>query len=142
MVINIQKKHRKFRGRRTYHGAHRNWRGGGSRGGRGRAGGHKHKWSYVVKYDKERYGKHGFNRPSEKFNSINLGKIQEMFDYFIKKNFAKNENGILKINLLKAGYQKVLGNGKVMSKMEIQAKMFSKNAEKKLEENGGKAIKI
>jgi large subunit ribosomal protein L15 len=39
------KKHRRFRGRRTYHGSHKKARGGGSRGGRGQAGLHKHKWS-------------------------------------------------------------------------------------------------
>lgn len=142
MVVSAGKKHRKFRGRRTYHGAHRNWRGGGNRGGRGNAGGHKHKWSYVVKYDKDRYGKHGFLKPKSGARSINLSEIQNMLDYFVEKKFAANEGGVTKVDLAKAGYQKVLGNGKVKQALEVQAAMFSKQAEKKLTESGGKAVKI
>ena len=142
MVVTRQKKHRRNRGERTYHGAHRNWRGGGNRGGRGQAGGHKHKWSYVVKYDKDRYGQHGFLKPSAEVNTISLSVLQEMLDYFVEKKFATKEGSVVKVDLAKAGYQKVLGNGKVKSAMEVQAAMFSKSAEKKITESGGKAVKI
>lgn len=145
MTVRKTQKHRKFRGHRTYHGAHRKWRGGGSRGGRGLAGGHKHKWSYVVKYDKKRFGKHGFKRPASavtKIRSINLGQIESKMDYFLEKKFAEKEASAIKIDLQKAGYEKVLGGGKIKTPMVVHAKIFSKGAEKKLEEAGGKAVKI
>lgn len=142
MTVSKKKKHRRFRGVRTYHGAHRNWRGGGNRGGRGRAGGHKHKWSYVVKYDKDRYGKRGFAKPESSARAINLQQIESKMDYFVAKKFAEKEGSSMKIDLQKAGYQKVLGEGKVKTPMIVQAKFFSKQAEKKLEEAGGKAVKV
>lgn len=145
MTVRKIEKHRKFRGHRTYHGAHRKWRGGGSRGGRGKAGGHKHKWSYVVKYDETRFGKHGFKRPQAvavKSRTINLNQIERMMDYFVEKKIAEKEGNAIKIDIEKAGYEKVLGGGKITRQMIVQAKYFSKQAEKKLEESGGKAIKI
>lgn len=145
MTTSKTKKRRKFRGHRTYHGAHRKWRGGGSRGGRGLAGGHKHKWSFVVKYDKTRFGKHGFKRHAgaeRAVRSINLEKIQSMMDYFVEKKFAEKEGSAMKVDLQKAGYDKVLGSGKLTKPLIVQAKTFSKQAEKKLEEAGGKAVKI
>lgn len=145
MTVSKQGKRRKFRGHRTYHGAHRKWRGGGSRGGRGLAGGHKHKWSFVVKYDKTRFGKHGFKRHGsgmQAITKINLQQIEMMMDYFVEKKFAEKEGNAMKVDLKKAGYEKVLGSGKVTKPMIVQAKWFSKIAEKKLEEAGGKAVKI
>lgn len=145
MVVTKTKKRRKFRGHRTQHGAHRKWRGGGSRGGRGQAGGHKHKWSFVVKYDKTRFGKHGFKRHgtgTEKPRTISLGQIRGMMDYFVERKFAQSEGGSVKLDLQKAGYDKVLGSGKIGQAVVVHARMFSKQAEKKLEEAGGKAVKV
>jgi large subunit ribosomal protein L15 len=145
MTTRKKQKHRRFRGHRTHHGAHRKWRGGGSRGGRGLAGGHKHKWSYVVKYDKVRFGKEGFKRPPSaisKSRTINLGDIDRMMNHFIDKKFAEKEGASIKIDLTKAGYDKVLGTGKINKPFVIHAKSFSKSAIKKLEEAGGKAVKI
>lgn len=144
MVVRKSRKHRKFRGHRTYHGAHKKWRGGGSRGGRGLAGGHKHKWSYVVKYDKTRFGKHGFKKHgvARDLRAINLSQIESKIDYFVEKKFAEKEGNAIKIDLQKAGYEKVLGSGRLTRPIIVQAKIFSKQAEKKLEEAGGKAVKI
>jgi large subunit ribosomal protein L15 len=145
MTTRKSQKHRRFRGHRTHHGAHRKWRGGGSRGGRGLAGGHKHKWSFVVKYDKERFGKSGFKRPpstASKSRAINLNQLDKMVDYFMEKKFAEKEGNSIKIDLLKAGYEKVLGAGKPSKSLIVQARNFSKQAIKKLEEAGGKAVKV
>ncbi len=145
MTTRKTQKRRKFRGHRTYHGAHRKWRGGGSRGGRGLAGGHKHKWSFVVKYDKTRFGKHGFKRhaaATAKLRSINLEQIESMMGYFVEKKFAEKEGNAMKVDLLKAGYGKVLGSGKITRPLVVQAKTFSKQAERKLEEAGGKAVRV
>jgi large subunit ribosomal protein L15 len=133
MVVRKEKKHRKFRGRRTYHGSHKKARGGGSRGGRGKAGLHKHKWSYVVKYEPEHFGKRGFRPPRVKeVKSINLKELDKI---------AKEKN-LDKLNVLELGYEKVLGEGKISKPLTIEAKFFSRQALKKIEEAGGKAVKI
>ncbi len=133
MVVRKPGKRKWRRGHRTYHGSHKKWRGGGSRGGRGKAGGHKHKWSYVVKYDPERFGKHGFTRPfAEKINTINLYQLDEL----------ARKNKIKEIDLAQLGFKKVLGTGKITQPITVKAKFFSENAIKKIEKAGGKVQKI
>lgn len=145
MTTNRENKRRRFRGHRTQHGAHRKWRGGGNRGGRGLAGGHKHKWSHVVKYDETRFGKHGFTRHGvhiSKPRTISLAQIENMMSHFVAKKWADAEGGAMKVDLVKAGYDKVLGNGSITKPLIVHARMFSKQAESKLEEAGGKAVKV
>lgn len=136
MVVRKKKKVRKFRGHRTYgYGSHKKHRGGGSRGGRGKAGMHKHKWSYTVKYEPEHFGKRGFKRPKtvvKKIKTINLKELDKLAE-----KLGKN-----KINLEEFGYDKVLGSGKITKPLVVEAKSFSKKAIKKLEEVKGKAVKI
>ena len=127
----VRKQARRRRGRRSYHGSHKKWRGGGSRGGRGQAGGHKHKWSYIVKYDREHFGKEGFKMPQaikKDIRTINIGQLEILLA------------GKDKINLNEVGYGKVLGSGKIDRAVVVEAKSFSKSAIKKLEEAGGKAV--
>jgi large subunit ribosomal protein L15 len=145
MVVRKRKKHRRFRGRRTYHGAHKKWRGGGSRGGRGKAGLHKHKWTYTVKYAPEHFGKIGFKRPPEvvkEVKTINLKELDQLAEELIKQKLVEKEEDKIKINLPKLGYEKVLGSGKITKPLIVEAKAFSKLAIKKIEEAKGKAVKI
>jgi len=145
MVVRRYKKIRKKRGERTHHGSHKKHRGGGSRGGRGKAGLHKHKWSYTVKYEPEHYGKRGFVRPAKvlkDISSINIKDIDRMADSLIKGKIAEREGGMIKINMNKLGYQKVLGNGKITKPLIIEANYFSKQAIEKIEKAGGKVVKI
>jgi len=133
MVVRVRKKRR--RGERSYHGSHKKWRGAGSRGGRGKAGMHKHKWSYVVKYEPDHFGKKGFKRPSavaRKFKPINLKDLEKMAE----------EKNLKSVNVLELGFEKVLGGGKLTKPLTIEAKQFSKQALKKIEESGGKAVKV
>jgi len=133
MVVKIKKIRR--RGERTYHGSHKKWRGGGSRGGRGKAGMHKHKWSYVVKYEPEHFGKKGFTVPlgsMKKIKSINLKILDKL----------AREKDLKSINVLELGYEKVLGGGRLTMPLTIEAKQFSKQALKKIEKIGGKAVKL
>jgi len=139
MVVRREKKRR--RGERTYHGSHKKWRGGGSRGGRGAAGLHKHKWSYTVKYEPDHFGKDGFRRP-KKGRSINLRELEKMLPALLEKGLAQKEGDVVKINLKKLGYTKVLGAGGVSTPMVIEAEAFSEMAIKKLEAVGGKGIII
>jgi len=141
MVVKIRKRRR--RGERSYHGSHKKWRGGGSRGGRGEAGKHKHKWSYVVKYEPEHFGKHGFKRPQgtvKEIKAINIGDLDRMIENLLEKNMAEKEGNAIKINLKKIGYDKLLGSGKPNKPLVVESKHFSKSAIKKLESTGGKAV--
>jgi len=139
MVYRKEKKRR--RGERSYHGSHKKWRGGGSRGGRGLAGLHKHKWSYTVKYEPEHFGKKGFVPPTaRKIKAINLKDLDQLAEKLLEDKLAEKEGDKIKIDLKKIGYDKLLGSGKVTKPLIVEGKYFSKQAIKKLEEVGGKAI--
>jgi len=142
MTVHIRERHRKFRGRRTYHGSHKKWRGGGSRGGRGAAGMHKHKWSYTVKYDKEHFGKITNKSHKEKISIVDLDYLNSKAETFLKEKIAEKEGDAIKINVAKLGYGKVLGSGKLTMPLIVEAKAFSKSAEEKLAKAGGKAVKV
>lgn len=145
MVIRRKKKVRKFRGKRTYgYGSHKKHRGGGSRGGRGLAGMHKHKWSYTVKYAPDHFGKRGFKIPlavTKKVKSINLKQLDQLTEKLVEQKLAEKEGDKIKINLTKLGYQKVLGSGKIRKPLIVEAKFFSKKAIKKIEKAGGRVVK-
>lgn len=138
MVVRKPKKQR--RGERTYHGSHKKWRGGGSRGGRGLAGLHKHKWSYTTKYCPEHFGKLGIKAKPKKIRAINLKDLDQSVEKLLEQKLAEKEGNKIKIDLKKIGYDKLLGSGKVTKALIVEAKYFSKNAIKKLEEADGKAI--
>ncbi|MEM5793855.1 MAG: uL15 family ribosomal protein [Candidatus Aenigmatarchaeota archaeon] len=145
MVVRKERKVRKYRGHRTYgYGSHKKHRGKGSRGGRGFAGMHKHKWTYTVKYAKEHFGKRGFKRPFEtkEIKAINLEELDKMVENLLEQKLAEKEGEKIKINVLKFGYEKVLGRGKITKPLIIEAKTFSKKAMRKIEEAGGKAVVI
>jgi len=141
MVVRKQKKILKKRGHRTAgYGGQKKHRGGGSRGGRGNAGLHKHKVMKMLKYDPDHFGKTGFKRHfARKPRSINIEDLNKIVEKMMEEKKIKDE---IKINLSELGYDKLLGNGNPKYKMTVEAKIFSKNALKKLEENGCKAVTV
>jgi len=134
MVVHRRKKIRKMRGRRTYgYGSHKKHRGGGSRGGRGKAGLKKHKKSWMIKYEPDHFGKSDFKVPimaKKEIKAINLKDID-----ILAKKLNKKE-----IDVSEFGYQKVLSEGKLTQPLTIKAKMFSKKVKEKVEKAGGKVI--
>lgn len=141
----IRKEGKRRRGERTYHGSHKKWRGAGSQGGRGSSGMHKQKWSYTVKYEPDHFGKKGFKRPSaavKEIKAINLDDLDRMVDKLLEKKLAERDGDKIKINLQKIGYDKLLGSGRLTRPLIIESKSFSESAIKKLEEAGGKAVKL
>ena len=146
MVVRRKKKVRKLRGSRTYgYGSHKKHRGGGSRGGRGKAGMHKHKWTYVVKYEPEHFGKRGFKRPSaviKEEKAINLKELEALVEKLEKEGKVEKEEGRIKVNLSELGYDKLLGSGKIGKALVVEAKKFSKLAAEKIEKAGGKIVKL
>jgi len=145
MVIRRGKKLKKRRGRGTGFGSHKKHRGGGSRGGRGLAGLHKHKRMTTIKYMPDHFGKKGFKRPVKtvkELKTINLKDLDSRVEQLLKeKKITKGKEGI-KINLTELGYNKLLGTGRVKHKLIVEAKYFSKNAKKKLENVKGKAVVV
>lgn len=99
----------------------------------------------MQKYDPEHFGKRGFKRhPSlvEHINSINLKDLEQMLGNLKEQKLVAEEEGKIKVNLEKIGYDKLLGDGKITTPLIVEGKYFSKNAVKKLEQVGGKAVKI
>ena len=145
MVVRRRKKLKKKRGRGTGFGSHKKHRGGGSRGGRGLAGLHKHKRMTAIRYMPSHFGKRGFKRPVKaikEIKTINLKDLDSKVEQLLKdKKITKGKEGI-KINLTELGYDKLLGTGKVKNKLIVEAKYFSKNAVKKLEGVKGKAVVV
>ena len=145
MVVTKRKKHSRFRGYRTYHGSHKKWRGSGNRGGRGMIGLDDHKKGFGLKYFPDHYGKHGFKRHyslMEDIKTINLKDLDQMVGKLKEKKLVTEEDGKVKINLEKIGYNKLLGSGKITMPLIVEGKYFSKEAVRKLEQVGGKAVKI
>lgn len=145
MVVGKRKKHSRFRGFRTYHGSHKKHKGSGNRGGVGNIGLSRHKKGYMLKYDPDHFGKDGFKRHYSllrNFRTINLKDLDVMVEKLMEKKLVEEENGKIKINLEKIGYDKLLGNGKITKPLIVEGKHFSKSAISKLEQSGGKAVKI
>lgn len=120
-------------------------RGAGHRGGKGMSGGHKHMWSWIVKYDPKHYGKYGFKRPPKtiaKINPVNLDFLSEKANELVNNGLATEENKIITINVTDLGYDKVLGKGKLTKPLIIKSPNFSQSALNKIESAGGEAITI
>jgi len=107
------------------------------------SGGHKHKWSYIIRYLPDYFGKHGFTRPAAVrcgLRVINVGEIDENLDKFVELGLARREGDRFFVDLNKLGIDKVLGGGQVTHQLEVTAKSFVESAKRKIEEAGGKAI--
>lgn len=143
-MARADRKGRKKRGSRSCGGgSHKKRRGAGHRGGRGNAGMHKHKWTWVIKYDPHHFGDRGFSVPRDAkhtYDSINVGELDESIDKLLDKKIAKKEGGKIEIDVTEFGCEKVLGAGRVTKPLNVKAQSFSKSAVKKIEDAGGKAI--
>jgi large subunit ribosomal protein L15 len=135
-------KRSKYRGSRTCGGGtHKNRRGAGNRGGRGRAGINAH---HFVKWYKEMggpvFGKNGFcNQIAIDVTTIDVGALDQIVPSLLAQGIAKQEGDTVVINAADMGIEKVLGSGKVTKKISISAPAFSETAKAKIEKMGGKA---
>ncbi|ARM75945.1 uL15 family ribosomal protein [Acidianus manzaensis] len=139
MVVRKEKKTRKLRGHRTMgwgtKGQHRDR---GTEGGR-QIGMHKHKWSWVVKYGKDWYGKHGFVNPTtKKISAISLRALDQLLESGKIKIEEKDNKKI--IDLTKYGYEKLLGSGNISLPITVVVNYCSEKAKEKLNKIGGEVI--
>ncbi len=141
MVVRRRKKSRKLRGNRSHgYGRIGQHRKSGSRGGFGAAGMHKHKWSWVIKYAPNYFGKRGFTRAPQivlGIKEINVGVLDEAAEKLVKEGLAKIENEYITINVLDLGFNKVTGRGKVTKKLKVITKLITESARRKIESVGG-----
>jgi large subunit ribosomal protein L15 len=134
---------KKFRGSRTCGGGtHKNRRGAGNRGGRGKAGGCKHHFVRAMMRGYS-YGKHGFKRPasvSRDATIVNVGELDELALYLVDEGLAEIKDGAYHINLENLGIEKVLGSGCVTKNLVVTSEEFSVSAREKIESAGGSCI--
>jgi len=138
------RKIRKKRGSRTCGGgSHKKSRGSGNRGGSGKAGGCKGKWTKIIKDYPRYFGRRGFKLPKEikhVYNSINVGEIDEIVDELLLKGIAIKDDGKIIVELSELNIEKVLGGGRVTRPLIIKAQRFTEGAVEKIEKAGGKAV--
>ena len=110
---------------------------------KGKAGFHKHKWSYTLKYEPERLGKQGFKPPMKsEVITINVGKLDGQVKNLLDNKLAEKTKKAIKIDLNRLGYNKLLGKGKVTHPLIIQLESCSESAVEKIEKAGGKILNL
>ncbi|CAD5119312.1 unnamed protein product [Dimorphilus gyrociliatus] len=139
------KKTRKLRG----HVSHGHGRVGKHRkhpGGRGNAGGQHHHRINYDKYHPGYFGKVGmryFHKTNNKFfcPTVNVDKLWSLLsEQHREKYFGEkpDKETAPVINVVKSGFFKVLGKGKLPSKpVVVKARFFSRKAEEKIKKAGG-----
>lgn len=133
------RKIRKKRGTRTVGwgriGQHRK---SGQKGGKGKAGRHKHFWSYVLRYEPDYFSKKGFYAPRrKKVNVVNVGELEDLAMKLSAEKGLEERNGMAFLDLGKLGYNKLLGMGNVTKPFSIKVVSYSESAAKKVGEAGG-----
>jgi large subunit ribosomal protein L15 len=131
---------KKFRGSRNHGRGMKAGRGNGKRGGVGNAGGHKHHWVRSMKYHPLHFGVHGFKRPQEIVVdevAINVQQVEEALPRFHQEGHAKSSGGRTELDLGAAGYDKLLGGGRLTRGLAIKVPKFTDRAQKKVEAVGG-----
>jgi len=139
-------KKRRQRGSRTHGGgSHKNRRGAGHRGGRGRAGRDKHEF-----HNYEPLGKSGFDRPQKvtrDVETINVQKLDEDAVVLAAEGVAEETGDGYRVDardVVEDGHEvdlvKVLGGGRVHDELEVVADDFSADAAEALSEAGGEAV--
>lgn len=135
-------KRSKYRGSRTCGGGtHKNRRGAGNRGGRGRAGINAHRFvKFYLEMGGPVFGKHGFHHTSiNPIRVLDVGSIDQMIPVLVASGIAKQEGDRVVLEASVIGIEKVLGGGRVTQKMTISAQSFSEQAKIKIEAMGGQA---
>lgn len=143
MAKRKRKKVVKLRGSKTHsHGSKKKARGKGSKGGKGRAGmGKKAKHKRFLRLRERKLEKGGFysvNR--KKIKAVNLGYIEEKFDYLLKMGVIEKKNNKYVFHAEKLGYEKILGAGNIRGNMELRAKSFSSKAVEKIKSANSEAV--
>lgn len=119
------------------YGSSKKNRGAGNRGGRGNAGsGKKGQSKKMTDEGVQDMGEHGFSSRQEPQDGINLKDIDQRIQEFVRQGFAEETGDGYVFHANEAGYDKVLGGGRITQDIEIKAESFSDSAKQKVEESG------
>lgn len=134
MVVRKRGTRKKQLGERTHgHGDTKNWRGAGNRGGHGKAGSHKHKFS---KY----YGTFGVKvrlNPKIKGKALNLDQITQELSKWKAQGRVVEDEGKWVIDGERLKIAKVLGSGSIEPKLVFRNIRVSEKAKQKIESADG-----
>ena len=126
--------------RRLRGGRHMGWgqvgqhRASGHKGGLGVTGFQKHHYSSLLKDEPDHYG-HESSSPPHPNITKKWASVRDLDDLFIK--FGKDEGGKKVVDLESAGYEKLLGGGKINNAYSVKIDNFTASAEEKLKAVGG-----
>lgn len=130
------KRKTKMRGSRFHgFGNVKNKRGKGCRGGVGRAGLHKHKFSWTTRYNPDYLRANGF--VAHTFRDVPTMNLFEVSNLMEKGSMEKKDG---KFHFEFRG--KILGSGELRHPIVLKALSWSKIAERKVKESGGELSKI
>lgn len=135
MVVRQRKRKNKLRGNRTQHGNKKNWRGAGTKGGRGKGGAWKHK---RMTYYNVRPGKYRLKPKKETAKPISIGALMEILPKLVIQKKAERKGDEIHVDGSIIGFDKLLGSGKITERLVVVRMDVSKKAAKKIEGNGGR----
>ncbi len=150
MVVRRKKrKTNKFRGSKTHGwGSKKKHRGKGSRGGKGNAGmGKRGQQKLTVLYAEGKLplgrADKGFTRHKSLIREkkyINVGDLELYLERFEAMGVAEKKGDVYSVDLEKAGYDKLLGAGKITISIEARIAEATPKAIRKVEAAGGKVV--
>ena len=129
--------------RRLRGGRHMGWgqvaqhRASGHKGGLGVTGLKKHGRSTMIKEDPDHYG-HDVPAVPNRNIIKKWASVRDLDDLFSK--FGKEEGGKKIVDLESAGYEKLLGGGKISNAYSVKVGNFTASAEEKLKSVGGEIL--
>ena len=125
------------------YGSSKKNRGAGNKGGSGNAGrGKKAKHKKMTKDGIHKLGEKGFKSRQPEQNGINLKDIDQRIEEFVEAGVAEESGSGYVFHADEAGYEKVLGGGRLTKDIEIRSKKFSSSAKEKIEEAGSEAVEL
>jgi len=128
------RKGRKYRGSRTCgYGKVGQHRDQGAKPNR-KCGRHKHKWSYVIRYEPDYFQKKGFTCPKslkQRTKTISIQQLDEMAKLLPEKQAETV------IDLENMGFTKLLGSGKITMPLTVKVASCSESASRKIKDAGG-----
>jgi len=135
MTVRKRRKKNKLRGQRTHgRGDTKNRRGAGNRGGRGRAGSHKHKFSkYYGVFGTERKGVKGKTR----LEAINLDDLARLIPVWEKEKKIEKNGKTIFLDGKNVSIGKILGRGETWFQLHLKNVRVSSRAAAKIENAKG-----
>jgi large subunit ribosomal protein L15 len=91
----------------------------------------------MLKFDPDHYG-HDSTKPPHPNITRKWASVRDLDDLFTQ--FGKEEGGKKIIDLEDAGFDKLLGGGKLTNAYSVKIKQFTASAEEKLKAVGGEVL--